>query len=67
MGIQSAEFQNTLKELLAAAGSRKNVLEYREISDAFQPLTPDAGQYEEILETLEQTFCRLPGAETTGP
>ncbi len=54
MGIQSVEFQNTLKELLAMAGSRKNVLEYKEVSDAFQSLTPDAGQYEEILETLEQ-------------
>ena len=54
MGIQSVEFQNTLKELLAVAGSKKNVLEYREISDAFQPLTPDARQYEEILEALEQ-------------
>ncbi len=54
MGIQSVEFQNTLKELLTIAGSRKNVLEYKEVSDAFQSLTPDAGQYEEILETLEQ-------------
>ncbi len=53
MGIQSMEFQNTLKELLAAAGSRKNVLEYQEVSDAFRPLTPDAGQYEEILAALE--------------
>ncbi len=48
-----AKFEERLKELLAAAKKKKNVLEYQEINDFFQGMTEE-DQFDKILETLEQ-------------
>ena len=47
------KFQAKLKELLALAKKKKNVLEYQEISDFFQDMELDAEQFEKILDFLE--------------
>ena len=47
------KFQAKLKELLALAKKKKNVLEYQEISDFFQELELNAEQFEKILDFLE--------------
>ena len=49
-----AKFDAKLKELLAVAKKKKNVLEYQEISDFFKDLHLEEEQFEKILETLEQ-------------
>ena len=49
-----AKFEERLKELLAAAKKKKNVLEYQEINDFFQGMTLEEDQFDKILETLEQ-------------
>ena len=46
-------FQAKLKELLALAKKKKNVLEYQEISDFFQDMELNAEQFEKILDFLE--------------
>jgi len=48
------KFSEKLKELLALAKKKKNVLEYQEISDFFKDMDPDAEQFEKILDFLEQ-------------
>ena len=49
-----AKFDAKLKELLATARKKKNVLEYQEISDFFKDMPLEEEQFERILETLEQ-------------
>ncbi|MGN0291687.1 MAG: RNA polymerase sigma factor RpoD [Lachnospiraceae bacterium] len=47
------KFEARLKELLALAKKKKNMLEYQEINDFFQDMALDAEQFEKILEFLE--------------
>ena len=47
------KFQQKLRELLALAKKKKNMLEYQEISDFFAELHLDAEQFEKILDFLE--------------
>ena len=47
------KFSEKLKELLALAKKKKNVLEYQEISDLFKDMNPDDEQFEKILDFLE--------------
>ena len=47
------KFQEKLKELLAMAKKKKNMLEYQEISDFFADMNLDAEKFELILEFLE--------------
>jgi RNA polymerase primary sigma factor len=49
-----AKFLEKMKELLAFAKKKKNVLEYQEISDFFKDLPLEEEQFEKILELLEQ-------------
>ena len=48
-----ARFQEKLRDLLALAKKKKNMLEYQEISDFFSELQLDAEQFEKILDFLE--------------
>ena len=54
-GVASAQekFQIKLRELLALAKKKKNMLEYKEISDFFSDMQLDAEQFEKILDFLE--------------
>ena len=54
-GVASAQekFQIKLRELLALAKKKKNMLEYHEISDFFSDMQLDAEQFEKILDFLE--------------
>lgn len=47
------KFQTKLKELLATAKKKKNMLEYQEINDFFSDMQLDAEQFEKILDFLE--------------
>ena len=47
------KFQQKLKELLALAKKKKNMLENHEISDFFKDMNLDAEQFERVLEFLE--------------
>ena len=47
------KFQQKLKELLALAKKKKNMLENQEISDFFKDMHLDAEQLEKVLEFLE--------------
>ena len=49
-----AKFEEKVKELLAAAKKKKNVLEYQEISEFFTDMQLEEEQFEKILEVLEQ-------------
>ena len=49
-----AKFDEKLKELMAAAKKKKNVLEYQEIGEFFTDMELGEEQFEKILETLEQ-------------
>lgn len=49
-----ARFEEKMKDLLAIAKKKKNVLEYQEISDFFSDITLEEEQFDKILETLEQ-------------
>ena len=49
-----AKFEERLKELLAIAKKKKNVLEYQEISDFFAEFALEEDKFDRILETLEQ-------------
>ena len=49
-----AKFEERMKELLAVAKKKKNVLEYQEINDFFSDLALEEEQFDKILETLEQ-------------
>ena len=54
-GVASAQekFQIKLRELLALAKKKNNMLEYQEISDFFSDMQLDAEQFEKILDFLE--------------
>ena len=47
------KFQQKLKDLLALAKKKKNMLEYQEISDFFADMQLEAEQYDKILDFLE--------------
>ena len=47
------KFQQKLKELLALAKKKKNMLEYQEISDFFADMQLEAEQFDKILDFLE--------------
>jgi RNA polymerase primary sigma factor len=49
-----AKFLEKLKELLAFAKKKKNVLEYQEISDFFKDFQLEEEQFERILDVLEK-------------
>ncbi len=49
-----AKFEEKMKELLAMAKKKKNVLEYQEINDFFSDMQLEEEQFEKILELLEQ-------------
>ncbi len=49
-----AKFDEKVKELLALAKKKKNVLEYQEIADFFSDMPLEEEQFEKILEILEQ-------------
>ena len=49
-----AKFSEKLKELLAMAKKKKNVLEYQEISDFFADMPLEEEQMEKVLEYLDQ-------------
>ena len=49
-----AKFDEKVKELLALAKKKKNVLEYQEVGDFFADMTLEEEQFEKILEILEQ-------------
>ncbi len=49
-----ARFDEKVRELLAAAKKKKNVLEYQEINDFFVDMPLEEEQFEKILEILEQ-------------
>ncbi len=52
--ITQAKFDEKLKELLAIAKKKKNVLEYQEINTYFNDMQLEEDQFDKILETLEQ-------------
>ena len=54
-GVANAQekFQIKIRELLALAKKKKNMLEYQEISDFFSDMQLDAEQFEKILDFLE--------------
>ncbi len=47
------KFQQKLRELLALAKKKKNMLEYQEISDFFADMQLEAEQFDKILDFLE--------------
>ena len=49
------KFNEKLKELLALAKRKKNVLEYQEINDFFVDMELDADKFEKILDFLENS------------
>ena len=60
------KFDERLKDLLALAKKKKNVLEYQEINDFFAEITLEEDQFDRILETLEQNnvdVLRITGEE----
>ena len=53
MEENTAKFEERLKEILALAKKKKNILEYQEISDFFADMELDAEHLEKVLEYLE--------------
>ena len=49
------EFKKKLDELIERGRNKKNVLEYQEITDAFQDLKLDEEQYDLIMQILEKS------------
>ncbi len=52
--VTQAKFDEKLKNLLANAKKKKNVLEYQEINEYFADMALEEEQFDKILETLEQ-------------
>lgn len=50
---EKLKFQQRLKDLLALAKKKKNMMEYQEISDFFADMKPEAEQLEKVLDFLE--------------
>ena len=67
MEEKNVKFIEKLQELLAMAKKKKNVLEYREISDFFHDMELDAEQFEKILDFLEsvESFLSFSASLTT--
>ena len=59
------KFSDKLKELLAMAKKKKNVLEYQEISDFFSDMNLDAEQFEKILDFWNTTILTCFGSRMT--
>ena len=53
MEVQSIDFQKKLQELVALARTKKNILEYKELQDFFESMSPSEQQYDRIIEYLE--------------
>ena len=53
MEVQAIEFQKKLQELVALARTKKNILEYKELQDFFEGMSPSEQQYDCIIEYLE--------------
>ena len=51
--VTREKFQQKLKEVLALAKKKKNMLEYQEISDFFADLKLDAEKFDKVLDFLE--------------
>ena len=51
--VAKEKFQQKLKDLLALAKKKKNMLEYQEISDFFADMQLEAEQFDKILDFLE--------------
>lgn len=66
MDENMAKFHEKLKELLAYAKKKKNVLEYQEINDFFADMEIDPDKIERIYEFLEANnvdVLRMPGSD----
>ena len=50
-----ARFQEKVKDLLALAKKKKNVLEYQEVVDFFVDMPLEDEQFDKVLEMLEQS------------
>ncbi len=50
-----AKFEQKVKDLLAMAKKKKNVLEYQEISDFFTDMPLEEEQFERVLDALERS------------
>ena len=50
-----AKFEQKVKDLLAMAKKKKNVLEYQEISDFFSDMPLEEEQFERVLDALERS------------
>ena len=48
-----AKFEEKIKELLALAKKKKNILEYQEVSNCFANMGLEEEQFDKVLETLE--------------
>ena len=62
----SQKFHERLKELLAYAKKRKNVLEYQEINDFFLDIEMSTDQMDAVFEVLEANnidVLRIPDLE----
>ena len=72
MEVQAIEFQKKLQELVALARTKKNILEYKELQDFFDSMSPSEQQYDRIIEylahkgidvrirmTMMLCFCRM--------
>ena len=59
-----AKFDEKLKELIAIAKKKKNVIEYSEVNDFFAELNLEEEQFDKILETLEANgiVCNMENA-----
>ena len=65
MDENMAKFHEKLKQLLAYAKKKKNVLEYQEINDFFADMEIDPDKIERIYEFLEANnvdVLRMPGS-----
>ena len=58
-GEKTVQFEKKLDELVKKAKQKRNVLEYTEVADQFADLEPEAGQYEKILEYLENNHIDI--------
>ncbi len=50
-----AKFEQKVKDLLAMAKKKKNVLEYQEVSDFFSDMPLEEEQFERVLDALERS------------
>ena len=57
------KFQQKLKDLLALAKKKKNMLEYQEISDFFADMQLEAEQFDKILDFLEAKISMYFGSQ----